>query len=239
MAKRAGFVVFFASLVVLLALAITGLSFGGWQQTTAPTVTPVTGQSWLKHLGIADTRGTAMGQMGGHQPAIPSEREEPEGLTGETESPGPLGNMIHRILSLFRNNGKLSSELLNETFVLAGSDLYRLNCQSCHGSEGKGAPPEIKSLIDPVRGTSATLTYQRMKEQGHPIDEAFARQLAATADSTLRRRLQEGGEKMPPFRHLRGDEVDALVAYLKKLAGVSSSENKEIAVGWSGWRTSC
>jgi len=32
---------------------------------------------------------------------------------------------------------------------LRGADLYRLNCQSCHGETGQGAPPEINSLINP------------------------------------------------------------------------------------------
>jgi mono/diheme cytochrome c family protein len=226
--KRITIIIFLAILVVLLALGMNGLSPAGTQQS-APTVTPVSGPSLLKHLGITNTQSSAMGRMGGQMPAAPSERKEPENLTKGTSSE-PLGSMINRILSLFRSSGKLPSELLNETFVLAGSDLYRLNCQSCHGPEGKGAPPEIKSLIDPVRGTSPTLLRQRMEDRGHPIEEAFARQLAASADSTLRQRLQQGGEKMPSFRHLRGDEVDALLEYLKKLAGVPNSGHKELLV---------
>jgi mono/diheme cytochrome c family protein len=141
-----------------------------------------------------------------------------------------MGRIIYRIFSFFRSDSRQTSHLLNETFVLTGADLYRLNCQSCHGPDGTGSPPEIKSLLDPVRGTSPTLIRQRMAEKGREIDEEFARELAANAEATLRQRLEEGGERMPSFEHLRGDEVEALLEYLKELAGVPEAGRKEILV---------
>lgn len=52
----------------------------------------------------------------------------------------------------------------------------------------------------------ALLIKKRMEARGTPISDEFAGQLAAEAEKALRDRLQNGGKKMPPFRHLRGDE---------------------------------
>ncbi len=207
---------YFSPLVIGVGLIVGAGAFGKFatglprSEDAAAVVTPVVGPSWIKHLGLPNSRATAMGRTGGSIPAPASQREEP--------------NLLLRI------DRRRSSELLNETFVLTGADLYRLNCQSCHGSDGRGSPPEIKALLDPVRGASPTLVQQRMKAMGRPIDQKFAEELAADAEAALRQRLQNGGEKMPPFRLLHGDEIDALLEYLKKLAGVPSTERKEIQV---------
>jgi len=200
------------------------------EDTTAPVVTPVGGPSWIKRLGLPSTRSTAMGRMGGNAPPPVSRRKEPGRVTKAAPTGGRMGRIIERFFTLFRTDRRKSSSVLNETFVLTGADLYRLNCQSCHGPDGQGAPPEIKSLVDPVRGTSPTLIRQRMEKMGRSIDEEMARELAADAEKTLRERLQKGGEKMPDFKHLRGDEVEALLQYLKKLAGVPSADRKDIVV---------
>jgi hypothetical protein len=42
----------------------------------------------------------------------------------------------------------------------SGADLYRLNCQSCHGAEGTGSPPEIKSVLGLVQGSPLELVRQ-------------------------------------------------------------------------------
>jgi mono/diheme cytochrome c family protein len=196
----------------------------------APTVTPVVGPSWLKHLGVHDLDRTAMGQMGGNQPPLSSERVEPNLLAGNNSPRKSLNSIIDKILSVFRKNTKESSRLMDESFVLTGADLYRLNCQSCHGPGGVGAPPEVTSLVGPVQGTSPSMIEERMRRIGRPISSAMAHDLAAGADSTIRERFQNGGERMPPFRHLRGDEVDALMMYLKELSGVPSAEIKNILV---------
>ena len=52
--------------------------------------------------------------------------------------------------------------------ALTGADLYRLNCQACHGLEGKGAPSEIKSAVDPVRGVPLDVLRAQMKAQHQP-----------------------------------------------------------------------
>lgn len=128
-----------------------------------------------------------------------------------------LATFILHFLSGFRVDRRAD---LGEPFVLAGADLYRLNCQSCHGPDGLGWPPEVNSLLGPVQGTSATILTQRLREKGRPVDDAFVKELAKESESDLRRRLAEGGDKMPAFKRLRGDEIAALVGYLKKLAAV-------------------
>ncbi len=164
-------------------------------------VTPVEGPSWLRHLGIA-MAATSMGQMGGAAPAPNTPRREPEiGL-------------------------RQGAQALNEKFELAGADLYRINCRSCHGPAGKGAPPEIASLIGPVQGTSAALIQRRMEQRGAPICEEMAAQMASQAEDAIRDRLKKGGEKMPPFADLRPEEVAALLGYLRQLAGVPGKEEK-------------
>ena len=93
-----------------------------------------------------------------------------------------------------------------------------------------GAPPEINSIVDPVRATSAELIVQRMKKVGAPISWAIAKQLASQAEASLRQRVNHGGQNMPPFPHLNEVEVQALVAYLNQLAGVPGAEKKQIFV---------
>lgn len=215
-------------------LAETGLShhLQVRQDTTAPVVTPVSGPSWIEHIGFQRPGQTLMGQIGGTERPPQTAREEPDlpKTGGIRTQRHHMKGIIERILSRFRTEDIAPSQYMDETFMLAGADLYRLNCQSCHGPDGTGAPPEIKSLLDPVRGMSPMLTQKRMEKMGRPIDMDFARELASGAEATLRQRLVEGGEKMPPFRHLRGDEVDALLDYLKELAGVPADEYQEMLI---------
>ena len=98
-----------------------------------------------------------------------------------------------------------------------------MNCQGCHGESGAGAPPEINSVINPVRATSVTLVMARMKNSGMDISHADAAKLAQQANSALLKRLQEGGENMPAFPHLREAEVRSLLGYLKQLSAMPVS----------------
>ena len=122
-------------------------------------VTPVRGQSWLKHLGLLRGR-TAMGQMGGAGARASSVSAS---TWGESSIP----------------------ETLDRPFTLTGADLYRLNCQSCHNVGGVGSPPEIRSLIDPVRATSAPLVRTQMARRGVRLDDATVMQMTAQAEAAL------------------------------------------------------
>ena len=106
------------------------------------------------------------------------------------------------------------------SFVLTGEDLYRLNCRSCHESDGRGLPPEIHSVVPPVRGASPAWLKQDFKKRGFPVNDQFLASVASGAQQDLRKRLAEGGKEMPAFDHLEGPEVTALLGYLRTLAGV-------------------
>jgi len=200
--------------LVVIALASAEARLGQRQSATPRTlpppkaanfkVTPVSGTSWLEHLRTSFDR-TSMGRMGQNTPP-PTVRYEP------------------------RWNELAGAENLNERFVLSGSDLYRLDCESCHQPDGHGSPPEIHSLIEPVQATSAAFMEQRMKTMGRPITSAMARDMAAAGEAAIRIRLSKGGEKMPPFDHLQGDEVEALLAFLRELAGVPGAASQQIRV---------
>jgi mono/diheme cytochrome c family protein len=164
-------------------------------------ITPVSGPSWIGRLGLSLDR-TALGQVGGTTPAPETGRREPRDLSG------------------FFGRSSTSP------FLLAGADLYRLNCRACHGPDGLGSPPEITSLLDPVRGTSAELLTRRLEAGGRPVDEAFIKSVTAGAEHDLLKRLAEGGKEMPPFGRLRDDERAALVGYLKQLAGVPEAPRR-------------
>jgi mono/diheme cytochrome c family protein len=198
------------------------------------SVTPAHGPSWLKHLGILDLRFTAMGEMGGYEPPPPSPREEPKFPIAEAQPRGAPGMGVGGMRGPFYPNRRFSpyelERMMNEKFVLAGGDLFRLNCRSCHGPNGDGAPPEIKSLIGPVQDTSPSIIEERMKKSGRPISEKLAKALASEAEESIRELLQKGGEKMPPFGHLDRDEVDALIQYLQQSVGVPESLGRQILV---------
>ena len=170
------------------------------------SVTPVDGPSWLKHLGRAFDE-TSMGKTGSLGPA-----------PGRRRRGGPQWNPA------------LADDLLTQSMVLSGADLYRLDCQGCHKANGKGLPPEINSIVDPVQATSPELIVQRMKKAGAPISWAIAKQLASQAETSLLQRIDHGGQSMPPFPHLNEVEVRALVAYLNQLAGVPGARGRQIHV---------
>ena len=176
-----------------------------------------------------------MGQVGGPAPAAASRRREPEVSLG-TAPESPLMSVLRRFLSLFRTDSQQAVSALAEAFELTGPDLYRLNCEACHGPDGAGAPPEIPSLLDPMRAAAAWALSERMEQIGRPIPTPMAEELAAQAEATLRERLTNGGTKMPPFKHLRGDEVNALLGYLGVLAGVPATARTTLLVPQSAAR---
>jgi mono/diheme cytochrome c family protein len=114
--------------------------------------------------------------------------------------------------------------------TLHGSDLYRLNCQGCHGESGLGAPPEIGSLIDPVRATSATMVEQRMSKVGMVMSRRQTAELVTQSRVALLKRLHEGGQDMPSFHHLSAGEIHSLVVYLQQLAGVPGAEEEQVEI---------
>lgn len=166
----------------------------------------VSGESWLLHLHRSFDE-TSMGKTGHLGPPAP----EP----GQPASPWQPA---------------LTSSAASQNLTLHGSDLYRLNCQGCHGESGQGAPPEINSVINPVRATSVALVMARMKTTGMDISRAEAVKLTQESNTALLQRLHNGGENMPPFPHLNEAEIRSLFAYLKQLADIPGAEGQQVAV---------
>ena len=191
--------------VVALALLLLALSLSGYAQV----VTPVEGESWLEHLHRAFDE-TSMGKSSGvYGPAAPMPRKWPP---------------PHSAL-------QLSNKFTGQSTTLYGSDLYRLKCQGCHGTSGMGAPPEINSVIDPVRATSARIYIERMKKAGMDVTWKDAAPLAKQAKGMLLDRLHKGGTDMPsPNPSLTDSEVRSLFEYLRQLAGIPGAEKQQIPV---------
>jgi mono/diheme cytochrome c family protein len=171
-----------------------------------PEVTAVAGESWLSHLN----------------------RSFQETSMGKTWRLGPPAPTSGEAAPQWQDDGRVAA--VPETLTLHGSDLYRLNCRGCHGESGEGAPPEINSVINPVRATSVELVTARMKVSGMEIGRADAVKLAQQSKTALLQRLHHGGENMPPFPHLTEAEINSLFAYLKQLAEVPGAEREQLAV---------
>ena len=155
--------------------------------------TPTTGPSWLEHL-HRDMGETSMGRSSAQLGPSPSQNAYPIQV-------GPLA----------------------PTVTLNGADLYRLKCQSCHGTLGEGSPPEINSIINPVRATSATFILERMKKRGAVMTRKDAMALASQSEAALLDRLRKGGTNMPK-PNLSEVEVRVLLPYLKQLAGLPAKQ---------------
>ena len=185
----------YLAVTMCLALASLKLQASGASasaQNTDLAVTATSGESWLNHVhrSFGDT---SMGKTGRLGPPPPAEGQVAAGWQFGLAPPS------------------------NQALELHGSDLYRLNCQACHGEAGLGAPPEINSVINPVRATSVPLILDRMKKSGLDMTPTAAEELAKQSQDALVQRLHIGGKDMPPFPHLSEPEVRAIVAYLKTI----------------------
>jgi len=197
----------------LLILFVAASSL--WGQSAGvrdPTVTPVSGESWLNHLHRSFDV-TSMGKTWDMGPALPMPGDLPSTWQPQL-TPGFAAN----------------------TPALHGSDLYRLNCQACHGAKGAGTPPEINSVIGPVQATSVAVIMERTKKTGQEISRADAAGLAKQATTLLMDRFQKGGQTMPPFPQLNEAEVHSIVAYLEQLSNVPGAEKNQTVVKESPYR---
>ena len=195
------------NLKVLLAVFVAAASLSGQSVGTKdPAVTAVSGESWLSHLHRSFDV-TSMGKTWDMGPSVP--------LPGEQPSPWQLG---------------LTPGFAANTPALHGSDLYRLNCQACHGARGQGTPPEINSVIGPVQATSVEVILQRTRKTGQEMSRAAAADLAKQATVLLLDRFQKGGQTMPAFPQLNEAEVHCLVAYLEQISNVPGAENNQTTV---------
>ena len=196
------------TLVVLFVLVSSLLA-----QTNATkhtSVTAVEGESWISHLHKRFGE-TSMGRTSDLGPAPPR--------PGNEAPPWQLN---------------LSPGFPVSVVTLNGADLFRLNCRGCHKESGRGAPPEINSVIDPVRATSVAVITAEMKAAGREMSQSEIAAMAKEAKVMLLQRLHVGGEHMlPPV--LSEAEIRSLVAYLEQLSGVPGAEKKQIAVKESSY----
>ena len=176
--------------------------------STSPAVTAVAGESWLHHL----------------------HRSFDDTSMGKTWRLGPSDLTTDQAAWPLRRSESTTVGSETQLRTLHGSDLYRMNCQGCHGESGLGAPPEIGSLIDPVRATSAVLIDQRMKKIGMAMSRRQTAEMASQSKGALLKRLHEGGTDMPSFGYLSEAEIRSLIAYLQQLAGVPGAQNAQVAI---------
>jgi mono/diheme cytochrome c family protein len=194
--------------IFIFASSLPGQTIG----TKDATATPVIGESWLKHL---------------HRPFD-------ETSMGRTWDLGPPAAMPGEESTHWQP--ELTPGFATNTVPLHGSDLYRLNCQGCHGVSGVGAPPEINSVINPVRATSVAVIMERTKKTGQDMTRADAVALAKQASALLLERFHKGGEAMPPFPQLSDGEIRSIIAYLEQLSNVPGAVKNQIATKESPYR---
>src|SRR5947199_6988105 len=175
-------------------------------------ITPAEGESWLNHL-HRSFQETSMAKSYHLGPLL---------ARGEKESPDPPQQW--------------SRQSASQMVILHGSDLYRLNCWGCHGEFGLGVPPEINSVINPTRATSTQLVMERMTGLGMDMSRTDAAQLANESKTALLQRLHKGGTDMPAFPYLNDPEIDAIVNYLRLLAGIPGAEKQQGLIKESGVR---
>jgi mono/diheme cytochrome c family protein len=170
-----------------------------------PSVTPVSGPSWLNHIGVT-LRATWIGQG--------SQRYGP--------APGKPGAPRNESLGVRRVR------------ALTGADLYRLNCQACHREAGTGAPPEIHSLLGPVQGSSIAFVREQLRARHDTAVTKDSRAEANQARAKILARLHKGGTRMPPRDYLQDEDIQVLFTYLTELAGVPDAGRQATrTVSWA------
>jgi mono/diheme cytochrome c family protein len=170
-------------------------------------VTPVVGPSWLSHLSVK-YGDTSLGRGSGLYGPAPNDPRPAE-----------------------RDSTPL---VTGQPTVLTGADLYRLNCQACHRADGSGSPPEVKSVLNLIQGSSLALVRQQVQPDGKAASATTIRTQAMAARTALYRRIQEGGQRMPPVAHLQKADVEVLYAYLTQLAQTPDSQlQSRRTVSWA------
>lgn len=93
-----------------------------------------------------------------------------------------------------------------------GRTIYKANCSACHGETGKGDGPGAGVLKPPPRDHT---------------DYAY---MSTLTDEEIGKIIQMGGAikgkpLMPSSPQIRGEELDALVAYIRSLSDPAAKSN--------------
>lgn len=97
-----------------------------------------------------------------------------------------------------RSGDWMFTKLKNAKTAPKGSELFKANCSACHFSDR----PDTK--VGP--GLSGLFKNPKLPDSGKP-----------TSEKTVQNKIINGGSKMPPFKHLKENELKAIVEYLKSL----------------------
>ncbi len=82
--------------------------------------------------------------------------------------------------------------------TVSGLEVFTNNCSMCHLADSD------KSKVGP--GLKGLYTLDRTPTLGNPV-----------TDKVIRKQILEGGKDMPPYSHLTGKEVEAVMEFLKTL----------------------
>jgi mono/diheme cytochrome c family protein len=93
------------------------------------------------------------------------------------------------------------TKLKNAKVALSGRKLFETNCAACHYHDrrDKKVGPGLAGLFKSPKLPSGK----------------------AATDENVREQIVNGGDKMPPFKHLKDDELKAIIDYLKELESQS------------------
>ena len=90
------------------------------------------------------------------------------------------------------------TKLKNARAALSGEKVFEANCAACH------YPDRKEQKVGP--GLKGLFKNAKLPDSGLPV-----------TDENVRQRIVNGGDKMPPFKHLKEAELKAIVDYLKTL----------------------
>ena len=90
------------------------------------------------------------------------------------------------------------TKLQNAKVAKAGKELYMANCYGCH------FPDRKDTKVGP--GLAGVFKKPKLPFTGLP-----------TSEKNVREQIINGGKKMPPFKHLKDEEISAIIEYLKTL----------------------
>ena len=169
-------------------------------KTQEPVVTPVAGPSWLNRLGLT-YRDSSLGRGAATYGPPPTQPTYGPPTTQRPSQPSAAPLAVGRPV------------------VLSGADLYRLNCQSCHGAEGTGTPPRSSPFLGSFKGRRSNWCASTCSSRERPPLESAAQAEATRAKTDLYHRIQKGGQRMPALAHLQEADIDVLYTYLTELAG--------------------
>src|SRR3990172_2513650 len=103
---------------------------------------------------------------------------------------------------------------ITDSLLATGQNTYKLNCVPCHGPLGKGDGPSAAGL------------------NPKPRDHSNREYMTRLTDDMIAETVKMGGvirgyPNMPSSPHIKGDEMAALVAFVRRL---SEQERKQIEI---------